>query len=53
VILRQSIRPTGVRRDTRCAPNLTRQLSVFSTTGSRFVSIVRRAWMISTGDNGI
>jgi hypothetical protein len=32
---------------------LTRQLSVFSTAGSKFVSIVRRARMVSTGDNGI
>jgi hypothetical protein len=28
-------------------------LSGFSTAGSKFVSVVRRAWMASTGDNGI
>jgi hypothetical protein len=32
---------------------LARQLSVFSTAGSKFVSIVRQAQMISTGDNEI
>jgi hypothetical protein len=34
-------------------PYLARQLSGFSTAGSKFVSIVRRARMVSTGDNGI
>jgi hypothetical protein len=28
-------------------------LSEFSTAGSKFVSIVRRAWMVSAGDNEI
>jgi hypothetical protein len=28
-------------------------MSGFSTTDSKFVSIVRRARMVSTGDNGI
>jgi hypothetical protein len=28
-------------------------LSGFSTAGSKFVSIVRQAQMVSTGDNGI
>jgi hypothetical protein len=31
-------------------PYLARQLSGFSTTGSKFVSIVRRARMVSTGE---
>jgi hypothetical protein len=34
-------------------PYLARQLSGFSTTGSKFVSIVHQARMVSTGDNGI
>jgi hypothetical protein len=34
-------------------PYLARQLSGLSTIGSKFVSIVRRARMVSTGDNGI
>jgi hypothetical protein len=34
-------------------PYLACQLLGFSTTGSKFVSIVRRARMVSTGDNGI
>jgi hypothetical protein len=34
-------------------PYLARQLSRFSTAGSKFVSIVRRARMISAIDNGI
>jgi hypothetical protein len=34
-------------------PYLARQLSGFSTAGGKFVSIVRRARMVSTGDNGI
>jgi hypothetical protein len=34
-------------------PYLARQLSGFSTTGSKFVSIVRRARMVSTVDNMI
>jgi hypothetical protein len=29
------------------------RVSRFSTAGSKFVSIVRRARMVSTGDNGI
>jgi hypothetical protein len=28
-------------------------VSGFSTTGSKFLSIVRRARMVSTGDNGV
>jgi hypothetical protein len=39
-------------RHTMC-PYLARQLSGFSTVGNKFVSIMRRAWMVSTGDNGI
>jgi hypothetical protein len=34
-------------------PYLARQLSGFSTAGSKFVSIVRLARMVSTGDNDI
>jgi hypothetical protein len=34
-------------------PYLVRQLSRFSTTGSKFVSIVRQARMVSIGDNEI
>jgi hypothetical protein len=34
-------------------PYLVRQLSGFSTADSKFVSIVRRARMVSAGDNGI
>jgi hypothetical protein len=34
-------------------PYLARQLSGFSTVGSKFVSIVRRARMVSIGDNWI
>jgi hypothetical protein len=34
-------------------PYLARQLSEFSTAGSKFVSIVRRARMVSAGKNGI
>jgi hypothetical protein len=34
-------------------PYLAHQLSGFSTAGSKFVSIVRWARMVSTGDNGI
>jgi hypothetical protein len=34
-------------------PYLARQLSGFSTTGSKFISIVRRARMVSAGDNRI
>jgi hypothetical protein len=34
-------------------PYLVRPLSGFSTAGSKFVSIVRRARMVSTGDNEI
>jgi hypothetical protein len=34
-------------------PYLGRQLSGFSTAGSKFLSIVRRARRVSTGDNGI
>jgi hypothetical protein len=34
-------------------PYLARQLSGFSTAGSKFISIVRRARMVSTGDNRI
>jgi hypothetical protein len=34
-------------------PYLARQLSGFSTVGSKFVLIVRRARMVSAGDNGI
>jgi hypothetical protein len=32
---------------------LERLVSGFSTTGSKFVSVVRRARMVSTGDNEI
>jgi hypothetical protein len=34
-------------------PYLARQLSGFSTAGSKFLSIVRRARMVSAGDNGV
>jgi hypothetical protein len=34
-------------------PYLGRQLSGFSTVDSKFLSIVRRARMVSAGDNGI
>jgi hypothetical protein len=34
-------------------PYLARQLSGFSTAGSKFLSIVRRARMVSAGDNEI
>jgi hypothetical protein len=34
-------------------PYLVRQLSGFSTADSKFLSIVRRARMVSTGDNEI
>jgi hypothetical protein len=34
-------------------PYLECQLSGFSTAGSKFVSIVRQAQMVSTGDNKI
>jgi hypothetical protein len=34
-------------------PYLVRQLSGFSTAGSKFMSIVRRARMVSLGDNEI
>jgi hypothetical protein len=34
-------------------PYLARQLSGFSTVGSKFLSIVRRARMVSAGDNGV
>jgi hypothetical protein len=34
-------------------PYLVRQLSGFSTAGSKFVSIVRQAQMVSAGDNEI
>jgi hypothetical protein len=34
-------------------PYLARQLLGFSTVDSKFVSIVRRARMVSTGDSGI
>jgi hypothetical protein len=30
-----------------------RSMSGFSTAGSKFISIVRRARMVSAGDNGI
>jgi hypothetical protein len=30
-----------------------RMVSGFSTTGSKFMSIVRRARMVSSGDNGV
>jgi hypothetical protein len=33
--------------------SLIRALSGFSTAGSKFILIVRRAWMVSIGDNGI
>jgi hypothetical protein len=42
--------PSGSRAEV--APGGGR-LSGFSTTGSKFVSIVRRARMVSTGDNEI
>jgi hypothetical protein len=34
-------------------PYLARQLSGFSTAGSKFLSIVCRARMVSAGDNGV
>jgi hypothetical protein len=34
-------------------PYLARQLSGFSTAGSKFISIVRRARMVNAGDNEI
>jgi hypothetical protein len=34
-------------------PYLARQLSGFSSAGSKFVLIMSRAQMVSTGDNGI
>jgi hypothetical protein len=34
-------------------PYLARQLSGFSTTGSKFLSIVPRARVVSAGDNGV
>jgi hypothetical protein len=34
-------------------PYLTCQLSGFATTGSKFLSIVRRARMVSSGDNRV
>jgi hypothetical protein len=34
-------------------PRRVRFLSGFSTVGSKFVSIVRQAGMVNTGDNGI
>jgi hypothetical protein len=34
-------------------PYLARQLLGFSTIGSKFLSIVRRARMVSAGDNGV
>jgi hypothetical protein len=37
----------------REAPYLERQLSGFSTAGSKSMSVVRRARMVSLGDNGI
>jgi hypothetical protein len=33
------------------SPYLARQLSGFSTAGSKFISIVRQARMVSVGDN--
>jgi hypothetical protein len=35
------------------SPYLARQLSGFCTVGSKFISIVHRARMVSAGDNGI
>jgi hypothetical protein len=37
----------------REAPYLARQLSGFSTAGSKSMSVVHRARMVSSGDNGI
>jgi hypothetical protein len=37
----------------REAPYLARQLSGFSNTGSKSMSIVRRARMVSSGDDGV
>jgi hypothetical protein len=34
-------------------PYLARQLSRFATTGSKFLSIVCRARMVSSGDDGV
>jgi hypothetical protein len=34
-------------------PYLAHQLSGFSTTGIKFISIMRQAQMVSTGDYGI
>jgi hypothetical protein len=34
-------------------PYLARQLSEFSTSGNKFLSIMRRAQMVSAGDNGV
>jgi hypothetical protein len=39
-------------RHTMC-PYLARKLSGFSTAGSKFISIMRRARIVSTGDNEI
>jgi hypothetical protein len=44
--------PLSSSRHTMC-PYMARQLSGFSTAGSKFLSIVRRARMVSAGDNRI
>jgi hypothetical protein len=44
--------PLSSSRHTMC-PYLARQLSGFSTAGSKFMSIVRRARMVSSGDNKV
>jgi hypothetical protein len=45
----------GCRRaDLQCeGPCLARQLSGFATAGSKFLLIMRRARMVSSGDNGV
>jgi hypothetical protein len=44
---------TCEQRQAACNPYLARQLSGFSTAGSKFLSIVCRARMISVGDNEV
>jgi hypothetical protein len=52
--LRPSIRVVGeVHRDTRCAPTWHANCRGSLPPDSKFVSIVCRARMVSTGDNGI
>jgi hypothetical protein len=46
-------RQTGERDQGPCPTAPWCSLSGFSTASSKFISIVCRAWMVSTGDNGI